>query len=225
LVTDDELNELLVDCPKLFHMAEEGSWPSISSHGLLSTSALLDLYQVEGSDRDRIEGKRRSSSVSIKKDGLGTATIRDQLPMDDKGLLRCLQDGLTPEDWYRLLNSKVFFWLTRQRLSRLLKAGEYRSHEHDVLVLDTAAIVKTHRDNIWLCSINSGCTKPFPHPRGNSTFRRIADYPYSDWRKKRPKGERVVEFAVDNGIPNIAQYVTKVVRMKGDDELKVIFTR
>ena len=32
--------------PFLYHMAELSSWPSIQRHGLLSTSALLDLYEI-----------------------------------------------------------------------------------------------------------------------------------------------------------------------------------
>jgi hypothetical protein len=33
-----------------------------------------------------------------------TAWIRDQRPMSDKNLAGCLRDGLTPTDWYRMLN-------------------------------------------------------------------------------------------------------------------------
>jgi hypothetical protein len=43
LVNENELQELLADCLVLYHMAERGSWGSIQRHGLLSTSALLDL--------------------------------------------------------------------------------------------------------------------------------------------------------------------------------------
>lgn len=112
-VTDAELAELLRDCPTLYHMAERGSWPSIREHGLLSTSALLDLYGAQGAERAAIEGQRRPGPVTIERPAFGRAVIRDQKPMSDAGLRRCLTDGLTPEDWYRLLNGKVFFWLTR----------------------------------------------------------------------------------------------------------------
>ena len=53
-MTEGELAELIRDCPTLYHMAECGSWPSIRRHGLLSTSALLDLYGVQGAERDVI---------------------------------------------------------------------------------------------------------------------------------------------------------------------------
>ena len=104
-MTDAELDELLADCPKLYHMAERGSWPSIRQYGLLSTSALMDLYHVEGSDRDRIERRHRPASVRISGDGLPGAVVRDQIPMSDDGLKKALPARLRPSDWYALLNS------------------------------------------------------------------------------------------------------------------------
>jgi hypothetical protein len=222
-VTEDELEELLVDCPTLYHMAERGSWPSISVIGLLSTTALLDSYEISGIRRRQIEAQRRSSSVAL--DGLGRAraTVRDQLPMDDNGLVRCLLNGMQPEAWYRLLNSKVFFWLSRERLVRLLNAGTYRAQEHDVLELDSRILIEAYADRIWFCPINSGCTKPFPHPRGGSTFQRIPNYPYARWRTKRKRGERVVELAVDYAVVDVAKFVKRVTRMRGAEELALIF--
>ena len=95
---------------------------------------------------------------------------------------------LSPEDWYRLLNSKVFFWLTRERLFRLLNAGTYRDQEHDVLEVEARSLVAVYRDRIWFCPLNSGFTKPFPHARGLTTFQRVAHYPYSRWKAKRRRG-------------------------------------
>ena len=37
--------------PRLYHMAEAGSWPQIERGGLLSTSALLDRFGYEGEER------------------------------------------------------------------------------------------------------------------------------------------------------------------------------
>lgn len=223
MVTEAELNELIGHCPTLYHMAERNSWPLISKHGLLSTTALLDLYAVAGAERHSIESERRPKSVPIEREDLGQAVIRDQFPMDDKGLVRCLEDGLSPQDWYRLLNAKVFFWLTRPRLLRLLNAGTYRREEHDVLEIETAPLVAEYKKQIWFCPINSGCTKPYPHPRGENTFQRISEYPYAVWTKKRPRGERVVELAVDYGVPDILNFVRRVVRMHGNSEIAVVY--
>lgn len=211
-MNEAELAELIADCPTLFHMAEPGCWPSIQRHGLLSTSALLDL--AEHADRDAIETRQRPEGVVVALPG-HTATIRDQKPMDDAGLRRCLRDGLTPADWYRLLNRRVFFWLTRARLDRLLNARPYRNRPHDVLEIDTARLVAAYRPAITLSAINSGATRPFPVERGLATFLPIEDYPYATWRARRPRGERAVELAVDYGVPDIARFVRSVTTQGG----------
>ena len=212
-MSDAELDELLQDCPTLYHMAERGSWPAIQRLGLLSTSALLDRHGVTGETRRRIEVGRRAEAVRIESSA-GSAVIRDQKPMDDASLRRCLTDGLAPEDWYRLLNGKVFFWLSQRRLLKLLGAKPYRTAEHDVLELDARALVTAYRSQVTLCAINSGFTLRFPQPRGLQTFASIADYPYAAWRQKRPRGERVVELAVTGGVPDAARFVTGVRRMR-----------
>lgn len=224
-MTENELAELLGDCPTLYHMAEAGSWPSIRRHGLLSTSALLDAWGVTGSERDAIEAARRPGGVAIDHPTLGRAVVRDQKPMDDAGLRRCLRDGLTPTDWYRLLNERVFFWLTRARLHRLLDAKPYRELEHDVLELDAAALVAAHRARITLSPINSGATKPFAAPRGRDTFLPLSDYPYSRWRACRPSGERVVELTVTGGVRDVERFVRRAATMRGGEVVRVLFER
>ena len=223
-MTEAELEELLNDCPVLYHMAERDSWKSISKHGLLSTSALLDLYEVNGAERSSIESSHRPTSNPIESPTLEGAVIRDQKPMSDSSLSKCLNDNLTPSDWYRMLNSRVFFWLTEERLLRLLGAREYKNLEHDVLVVNSQSLVERHYDDIWLCPMNSGNTRPFPHPRGVSTFQRIRDYPYKDWRKKRKRGERAVELCVDGGVYDIVDHVHEVRRMSGAEAIKLIYS-
>jgi hypothetical protein len=220
-MTDSELDELLTDCPVLYHMAEGSSWQSIRDNGLLSTTALLNRYKISGSEREAIGSRRRPTNVCLESSDLGRAVVRDQSSMDDAGLRRCLDDGLSPVDWYQLLNTKVFFWFARERLLRLLNARTYRHQEHDVLVLDAKSLIKDYRNKVWLCPINSGCTKPFPCSRGHETFRRIPDYPYELWKTKRKRGERVVELAVDHAVPDGARFVTRVVRMKAKEELSI----
>lgn len=104
-----ELNELITDCPRIYHMAEKGAWYGVKQHGLLSTSALLDLFSVTGTARANIEKKHRPGIVVLSDEKLGFAAIRDQIPMDDVGLKRALPAHISPEEWYAHLNSKVFF--------------------------------------------------------------------------------------------------------------------
>ena len=71
-------------------MAERGAWPSIRANGLRSTSALLDLFGVEGEERRAVEAVRRPEGVTLTAAGLDPVVVRDQKPMTDEGLRRCL---------------------------------------------------------------------------------------------------------------------------------------
>ncbi|KAB0681251.1 DUF7002 family protein [Aureimonas leprariae] len=212
-MTEAELDELLSDCPHLFHMAELGSWPTIRRHGLLSTSSLLDLCGVAGAAREPVEAARRAKSVVLDGPDGERFVIRDNKPMNDASLAKALTGGMQPAEWYRILNARVFFWLSEKRLRKLLEAGSYRTQRHDILMLDARALVEAHRGRITFSPINSGATNRFPAPRGAETFRSIADYPYAEWRKKRAKGERVVELAVTGGVADVSRFVLSVVRM------------
>ena len=222
MVTEAELEELIADCPTLYHMAERGSWKSIKRYGLLSTSALLDHYAVQPPKRTEIESQHRPESVEVTGNGLPRAVVRDQIPMSDEGLRRALPDRLSPADWYELLNAKAFFWPSEERLHKLTNARAYRDQEHDVLEVDTRSLIEAHRDAIWLCPINSGCTKPMPHPRDETIFARIPDYPYEHWRERRRRQERVVELAVDHSVQDIGDHVRRVVVKRGTEVLSVL---
>jgi hypothetical protein len=193
--------------PHLFHMAEAGSWPMIQRYGLLSTTALLDLFEVDGSARTGLETKRRVDSVEIRHPVHGTATIRDNKPINETVLRRTLV-GMSEPAWYRTLNGRVFFWLTTERLDRLRDAPPYRNRAHDILTIDTAGLLSRHGARVELAGINSGAVHPGArNSRGADTFRRIADYP---WASRRSR-ERVVELTVPYSVPDIADHVVDVM--------------
>ncbi|MBE7184239.1 MAG: hypothetical protein INR68_07525 [Methylobacterium mesophilicum] len=222
-MTDAELDELLSDCPTLFHMAEKESWPPIRDTGLWSTSALLDRFEKSSEERIAVEARRRPRGVTLEHPLHGRAVIRDNKPMNDRSLERCLEDGLRPEDWYRILNARVFFWLSRKRLLTLLAARSYAETEHDVLEIEARPLVEAYRRQITLSPINSGATSRFPVKRGLTTFLPLSDYPYAEWRRKRARGERAVELAVSGGVSDIARFTRRVVRMKGDRVVGTLF--
>lgn len=211
--------------PRLFHMAEPESWPSIQEHGLLSTNALLDLFEIEGEAREQLAARHRPDSVTISHAVHGAAVIRDQKPMDNRGLMRSLGDGLTPEEWYRILNDKVFFWLSAERLERLLNAAAYRGKRQTVLTVDTAALLARHADRVLLSPINSGCTKPMPQPRGRDTFLSLADYPFDAWDCKRRRKDPVVELTVRYAVPDICDFVVRVEERGGGMATRLLWER
>ncbi|HEX7961632.1 MAG TPA: hypothetical protein VF493_17055 [Terriglobales bacterium] len=193
--------------PILYHMAAAESWPSIRKHGLLSTTSLLDLFQVSGQERIALEEHHRPESVTIRHKKIGWAVVRDQKPMSDEGLMRCLQDGLTPRAWYQLLNRRVFFWLTRRRLERMMDARAYKNIRKTVLVFDTRSLLARHEHAVLLSPMNSGATKPMPFPRGRSTFLPLATYPFTERQKLRK--EPIVELTVEDGVYNIDKLIIR----------------
>jgi hypothetical protein len=211
--------------PRLFHMAEAGSWPSIERHGLLSTSALLDLFEVHGERRVALEARHRPESVLLRHPRQGQAVVRDQKPMDDRGLERGLEGSMTPSEWYRLLNARVFFWVHPSRLEKLLGARAYREKRQTVLTVDTAPLLGRHAARVLLSPINSGATKPYPQPRGPDTFLPFERYPFEDWDAKRKRREPVVELTVTHSVPDIRDFVLRVEERGGGAPDAVLFER
>lgn len=203
-------SDLLQHFPRLWHMAEDGSWESIRKHGLLSTTALLDLFGINGAERAAIESERRPKSIKIEADGLGSVTIRDNIPLTASALEKCLTPGITPREWFELLNGRSFFWLSRERLRTLLNARAYRGRPQTVLTVDTAKLLAAHRDRIELSPINSGATLYNPQKRGNETFQKIADYPFDERRRTRKPTAAVVELVVPGGVPDIKNHLVAV---------------
>jgi hypothetical protein len=206
--------DLLKHYPRLWHMAEDGSFGSIRRNGLLSTTALLDLYGISGGKRERLERRHRPECVTITKKGLPDAVVRDQKPMREGPLAGCLMDGLTPADWYQILNNRVFFWLSRDRLRSLLGARAYRDRAHTVLTVDTASLVKAHRDRIELSPINSGATLYNPPQRGLGTFSAIVDFPFEERRKSRSAAKSIVELVVRGGVLDIGDHLIAAHRVE-----------
>ena len=218
-------DELLATYPRLWQMAHDGAWPALRDHGLKSASALLDDYGVFGAERAALLGVRRPQSVAIASPGLPGAVLRDQKPMDDGRLGACLQDGLTPADWYSMLNTMSFFWLSRSRIWTLLGAQAYRNVAQTVLTIDAASLVAAHRDRIRLSPINSGATLFKPQPRGLGTFKTVAEFPFTARAATRRSENNVVELVVDHSVPDLADHVLAVHRARNDEILEEVWRR
>lgn len=214
-------NRLIELYPYVYHMAEEGTWESIRTRGLLSTSALLDLYGIDGDARFAIESQQRPQHVVLEHAVYGTALIRDQKVLREGPLSKCLID-MTCQQWYELLNRKVFFWLTKERLIGLLSGKEYRNRTHCVLTIPTARLLGEYEERIRLSPINSGSTIYKAQPRGSETFRSLNDYPFEERRRKRGIANAIAELCIDYSVPDISELVTRVSHMLGPREVEVI---
>jgi hypothetical protein len=219
-----QVEQLIENHPVLFHMAEDGTWPQIEEHGLLSTLALVDLFEPPADVRESILGSVRRKSIALKSDVHGPAVVRDQGPL--KFLDRVLEEGTTFDEYLDLLNGRVFFWATRQRLLRLLGATRYRKHHQTVLHIDTRQLLIAHPE-AELAGLNTGSVHvPNMPSRGKSTFQPIGDYPYDEWRK-RPgrRDDAVVEVTVPYAVPGVRDFALRVERWHDGEPIEVLYER
>lgn len=196
----ESIDDILVKhYPVLYHMTSPDAWETIQRLGLLSTSRLLDLFEVHGPERAAIEEARRPESVRLEHPMHGSVVIRDNKPLSIVRLEKCLVDMTVPE-YLKMLNSRVFFWLHPSRLQGLRDARAYREQEQLILQFDTRRILEQYRDHISLSVINSGATVHTPPPRGSFTFQRLDDFDYEASYRKRGQAKAIAELVIEGGV-------------------------
>ncbi len=193
--------------PRLFHVTSPGAWESIVRHGLLPACDLVDLFAPDRGQPDDLLATRRPAEVVLDHPLHGQAILNDNLPLSERALAACLDDGLRARDWLRLLNQRVFFWSDESGLQRLLGARMNRGRPREVLVFDTLALVAAHADRVEISPINSGATIRRPARRGLATFTPLGAMTYAAWRRRRGRLDRVVEVVVRGGVPDIQRYL------------------
>lgn len=194
------IDQLIHYYPALYHVADQRALGTILEYGLLSTSAILDLFEVPEDKRILIESRRRIKLVTLQHPSYGLIVLRDQKPIQESKLQKCLR-GMKVPDWYRLLNGRVFFWPTAKRLHNCLRAY----NNQVVLKVDTAKLVSCSGDQIELSAINSGSTYYRASPRGAHTFLRPSEYPFETRKKSRET--LIAEVTVKYKVPEIAQMI------------------
>jgi hypothetical protein len=150
------------------------------------------------------ESARRAATAVLSRPGYPDVVLRDQTPMS------CLLDGMTPAEWYRTLNSMVFFFASRRKLEKLRNARAGRHVAQLVLSVDTRSLVSAYRDRVLLSGMNTGATVRRALPRGSHTFLPIADFPYQERRKTRAPMDALVEVTIVGGVPDIVDHLIAV---------------
>lgn len=114
----------------------------------MSTTAVLDHLVIEGGERSRFEREHRGRKMDVRAGHPSNIVLLDQKPMPESRLIQVLTDGTKPRQRYELINDRVFFWVEKERLHRLLGTRDYRALEHDVLTLDSATFVPAYAEKI-----------------------------------------------------------------------------
>lgn len=204
-------------------MAEAGSWESIRELGLLTTAQIVDACGAAPAVREAVLDRRRATAHVLDHPVHGRMVVRDQRPLVERRLAELLVEDMTVPGWLHELNSRVFFWVDEDRLVGLLNS--YGDRRHDVLVLDTGALLAAHAGRVRLTTMNTGAVTRFPScpRRGRDTFMTVADFPSGERRTTDSRRTRVVELAVDGGVPDVADLVLRVERRRGAGPGEVVW--
>ena len=197
--------------PLVYHLAEAANWPSIQRDGLLPAAHLLQRFVDDEVERTALLRRQRPRHVVLA-DGV---QIRDQRPLPEAALTGCLVD-LTADQWYAMLNDRVFFWIDPARVNRQLHACGPRPQV--VLTLDTARLVAAYQAQVALSPINTGNARRRPARRGAATFVPYAQWVDSGWASEaaalgtsaRPRSHAPVELTVAAAIPDAERYIVNV---------------
>ena len=121
----------------MFHCADAVNVGSIHRIGLLSTNELLRLGCF-GSATEALVRAHRPRGTALP----SGVFIRDQGPMPPQSLSRCLDGGISVDEWSHVVNDHVFFWLSRERAHRHLNA--LRGRAQVLLTVDVQSLVDAY---------------------------------------------------------------------------------
>jgi hypothetical protein len=186
--------------PKLYHMATSDSLSQIRKFGLLSTQAILNLIGSSEEEQVKLRTQRRPELVVLEGGAHGKFTLRDQKPLRDAALEKCL-DGMTVPEWYETLNSRVFMWASKDRVESLLSARAYKKSDQLLLTINSEALITRHFQKTSVSTINSGATLYVPVRRGLQTFVSLANFPTTKGTKP------IVEVTVADGVPDMDEFI------------------
>lgn len=217
--------DLIEYYPCLYHVTATENWDLIRQRGILSASALMELFEVDGDRRERLTRQRRSESEVLEHAEHGRAIVRDNKCLTEPRLKGCLEDGLKPADWHAILDRRVFFWATCERLGSFLKP--YSNSDQLIIVVPTELLVKNHLDRIEVSTINSGAIRFNHHIRGLSTFVALSDFDFDAERKRLHKSRRkvVAEVTVIDAVERLTEIACTAIRVRPSGSTEVMWQR
>lgn len=166
-----DIQKFIDNRPAVYHLTAAQNLPLILKHKkIFSANRLIDM----SADAENIPIKRqRRPEHTIITIGNDEYSIRDQRPISEKALQKCLTNGWVCADFYEHLNNRVFTWPTIDRLQR--HYDRYQGENPVILILDTAKLFAVNPTPLF-CRLNSGATRAnsylggVPPSRGIDTF-------------------------------------------------------
>ena len=177
-----EISEFIRKKEFLYHLTNRDNFEKIkATKELLSTEAIINLSSFDENERNEFLSQRRKTHEIIEI-GEDKYHIRDQRPISILNLVKCLTSGFSVKDFFKMLNCRVFFWPTIQRLNSHYK--RYSSESPIIIRVSTEELLRINPHSEF-CRLNSGATRSNSHlngappERGNGTFLPADEFKYT----------------------------------------------
>ncbi len=200
-----DVDQLAQRFPNLWHVTFADGWNGIQRHGFLRAIDVLPkrcrALRTEPTCVDMADGTR--------------IMLRDQLRtrVDPTRSL----DGITPSEWWQLVNSRVYFFCRQREADTLVDSYLGREFTQEVIKLRTKPLLEVVTKDIEVTTVNVGVFPRTKGPsRGRSSFIPLADYPLADAPKIR-------EITVVARVPATSTAITSIVRHEVDGHRSRVF--
>jgi Family of unknown function (DUF7002) len=199
------VDQLAERFPNLWHVTFAGGWDGIQRHGFLRT---IDVTPESC-------GKLRTAVTRVEAADGTQVVLRDQL-LTRVDPTRSL-DGITPSQWWQLVNSRVYFFCRQRDVNTLVESYLGRHLPQEVIKLRAKPVLDVVADQVEVTTVNVGVFPRTKGPsRGRNSFVPLADYPAADTAKIR-------EITVAARVPFASSAVTSVVRHEVDGRRSRVF--
>lgn len=175
-----DIQQFIEKRPFLYHLtSKENAKHIITQRRLFSANELIKM----SNEKSHIP-VQRNRRVNHHELTIGGASyfLRDQRPISEKALAKCLTDEWTVGDFLHHLNGRVFMWPTLDRLWRHF--NRYESEQPVIFRFPTRELFDVN-PHVEFCRLNSGATRANSHlggkppARGAQTFLPPNQFSYS----------------------------------------------
>lgn len=172
-----EIQKFIEQRPYLYHLTSAANAKSIiAKRRLFSANQLITMSENE--ENDVVKRQKRTSHYKLIVHG-EECLLRDQRPISEKALSKCLTDDWSVGDFLYHLNERVFMWPT---LNRLRKHFDRYEQENPVIFRFATGPILQANPHVKFSRLNSGATRANSHlggkapGRGKNTFLSANDF-------------------------------------------------
>lgn len=170
-----DIQKFIISRPYLYHLTSSQNADNISStKNLFSANTLIDMTNDESLQGVKRARRAEHQTIVI---GENTFFLRDQRPISEKALAKCLTNNWSVGDFLFHLNDRVFMWPTLDRLWKHFT--RYEQERPIIFRFSTSDIIEAN-PHVKFCRLNSGATRPSSYLGGIAPLRGAESFVVAD---------------------------------------------